>query len=708
MFVDPGDSEIVLPDLPVPTRGFSSFWENVQAGWQAEIIETDYWNRRGREEMAVYDEILTTARSALGDEAVNQRFHDAGLMTTRLGGRTLVTGPAYQQVLFGMMDDISEDLFGAMPRDAEGVRSVAMERLDAEYRDVLDVLEHGGRGSGLAEFMGRGPIAVTDEMSLILAPLGAAGSLPRVIAAEALVGAVSEAAIIPRMQDVAEEIDAVQNPNPLTQIALGAAFSGALAGGIGAFARGVSYARWRNGENVVPPGVPNHIAADAVADAEDALTLGDPIPQPVQADEGPIAPPLEAYEGDLVPDDGLPQRPTREEIDQEIEMIRREEPELSRNRPTLDRILEMGGVRWNRVNTGTGETELTPLAQELLARGVERQQLLRYMRRDGMADVDNIVATEFADGGTSRLDTDTTGMYLDRDQLVEAMIQEISGTPAYRTAEAAAAAQRIQDLEDDFASIRAELDETARTDGLPEADFEGDYFAPPADGEDGLARTLDIEEAVLRYSDGQPEALPSDIQYGAMAHLTEYGGSVEDAVQRAWMDRIEEEFYGNAAEFEARSAEALAQDIPDAGGRGADGTAAQRVDGNADVATGRVGATERTDAGEQALIPGVEPVSQRQRLEAAQNAPKRGGDKPADMGLFDTNSRLQRDMFDDPLSSEAMDYADRLEAEIRADEEFAALEVEGDVPSPRDTLAELEADRDHLAAIEACQLGRTR
>lgn len=52
-----------------------------------------------------------------------------------------------------------------------------------------------------------------------------------------------------------------------------------------------------------------------------------------------------------------------------------------------------------------------------------------------------------------------------------------------------------------------------------------------------------------------------------------------------------------------------------------------------------------TAAGEQTLIPGVAPVTERQRLEAAGAKPLAGGNAPAG-GLFDTGARAQTDLMD--------------------------------------------------------------
>lgn len=56
-------------------------------------------------------------------------------------------------------------------------------------------------------------------------------------------------------------------------------------------------------------------------------------------------------------------------------------------------------------------------------------------------------------------------------------------------------------------------------------------------------------------------------------------------------------------------------------------------------------ATERTAQGEQTLMPGVEPITDRQRAEAGAKAPMRGGDAPMPAGgLFDEGARAQGDL----------------------------------------------------------------
>lgn len=57
--------------------------------------------------------------------------------------------------------------------------------------------------------------------------------------------------------------------------------------------------------------------------------------------------------------------------------------------------------------------------------------------------------------------------------------------------------------------------------------------------------------------------------------------------------------------------------------------------------------SEATEAGQQALVPGVAPISQRARLEHLMTGPMRARrpQRPPDIGLFDTAARDQLDMF---------------------------------------------------------------
>lgn len=57
--------------------------------------------------------------------------------------------------------------------------------------------------------------------------------------------------------------------------------------------------------------------------------------------------------------------------------------------------------------------------------------------------------------------------------------------------------------------------------------------------------------------------------------------------------------------------------------------------------------SERTAQGEQTLVEGVRPITERERLEAKGLGPLRSrkAQRPADHGLFDDGARRQGDLF---------------------------------------------------------------
>lgn len=716
---------------PRPARrapaGRAGFLETVGAGFDAERIETDWHNLMQRRYHERYRQAWSAVTSAMGEDAALQALRDRGLRTERIQGRAGITGrPTHQAAILEMASALNQDLYGSFPATRQALMEEVNAEVRAEYEDAAATLAMAGAGAGLAEFLGRGAVAVSDEVSLLTIPFSAGtGSVARVMLTEAALGAAAEAAILPRMYDQQERVGTPE-PDPVAQVAMGAVLGGAL-GGIGeGLSRALAYSRLRREIGRIPPDLSPAEAQAAVEAAVEALDAGQPVPPPdvampsVQREEGPQAPfaPRDEEDAAIIGDGAPePQRiPTQDEIDEARRQIIQDVPEVGRNRPTLERLLRMGGIQWRRANPNTGESELTPIASELQGMGITQKQLLSFTRRDGMPELDNIVASDFADGGTPRLRTDDTGTYLDRDALLEAIAQEVGGTPAYRTIEAEDAAQRIADLEDSFAAIRREMDEVADAEGLPDMEFNGPFIAAPVEGEDALARSQEIERAVDDFADQMDTPPSSEVRYDAMEYLAATGGNVEDAITRARMDAIERDFDAGSQAPTPRGSEALPASAADAGAGRAERAAAADVGADQGIARVDGPGSERTAAGEQFVTPGVEPVSQRQRLEAQQNAPMRGGDAVANDGLFDLNARLQRDMFDDLTSPEATARLDADEAELREAVERGDFDISDDARAaiegqPVDAnwlLREIEADRAHLNAIETCRWGGAR
>ena len=96
--------------------------------------------------------------------------------------------------------------------------------------------------------------------------------------------------------------------------------------------------------------------------------------------------------------------------------------------------------------------------------------------------------------------------------------------------------------------------------------------------------------------------------------------------------------------------------------------------------------------GDQTLIPGVAPITDRARAEAALARPLRGGSAPADIGLFDAGARLQTDLLD------LVPDLNRVELDPTTGELTPVMRT------ARDVLDEIDQDARMLKSFETCSL----
>lgn len=136
------------------------------------------------------------------------------------------------------------------------------------------------------------------------------------------------------------------------------------------------------------------------------------------------------------------------------------------------------------------------------------------------------------------------------------------------------------------------------------------------------------------------------------------------------------------------------------GGREEPGQAqgASRSGGDGAPARQTGGATEPTAAGEQRLIEGVEPISQRQRLEAQAGKSLKGGDAAAG-GLFDADARAQTDLLDTIAEARRADV-ERALADNGGD--MRVVLDDGREVSARELLAKTERDQAAAAELADC------
>lgn len=101
--------------------------------------------------------------------------------------------------------------------------------------------------------------------------------------------------------------------------------------------------------------------------------------------------------------------------------------------------------------------------------------------------------------------------------------------------------------------------------------------------------------------------------------------------------------------------------------------------------------TERTEAGEQTLIEGVDPITDADRLRVQADAPMRGGEAAADDGLFDLMGRGQGDLLDLP---------------VPMGERIVDGERVAETATIRQVFDDLEQDQEFFEQLKLCDGGR--
>lgn len=220
-------------DVSVATSSPSPV-DRARAAWRAETVRTDAWeyaNRlRGHLHREIYDRLPHEAQKRVLDYNVANRAENPAARETILMEEA------------GRARAANSENWNLLPINTEEMDAEVDRRRRLELDEAEGVL--GIDGGGFAGFVGGGARAMTDPTSLMLAPFGLGGSVARVIVGEAVLGAVGEAAILPREFEVAEELG-IEPPKPAQRILTGAAFGGALGGAIAGGARVLSYGRER-------------------------------------------------------------------------------------------------------------------------------------------------------------------------------------------------------------------------------------------------------------------------------------------------------------------------------------------------------------------------------------------------------------------------------------------------------------------------------
>lgn len=284
--ISPQTDDAVQDVAPLPDIDPAGFAASVSAGWRSETIRTDAWGytRRKRNDLALemYDRLPMEAKSRIAERRFDheESWRPFEEFILAEAGQVAARDPV---------------AWGDLPLDMDQFN----DRIDAARKAELDEAEAvlALPGGAIAEFIGAGARAMTDETSLALLPFGFGGRAARVILTEAALGAAAEAAVLPREFQVAEELG-LPDPDPTTRILTGAALGGALAGAIVGGMRGLTYLRERRDRQLVADLVGPEQALDgeaAVAAAE--ARLAEELPPAAAART--MSPPADAEADDL-------------------------------------------------------------------------------------------------------------------------------------------------------------------------------------------------------------------------------------------------------------------------------------------------------------------------------------------------------------------------------------------------------------------------
>lgn len=677
-----------------PDMAPTGFLEGVGAAASREMRDSNANFLRQRERIAETDTTAADAARRLGMDKVrpileerNEKARAAGLNSQIID---IPDDPAEALALIGpngskRVLELAREEAAANP-DAwqdvdlseEGIDKRLTERRIAEDRDDAMMRAMMPSGGFAADLIGGMAGATADVRNLPFLAMGlGGGSILRVMGREAALNMAAEGMTLPSRFETAEELGK-PDPNVTETLAVaalaGAAFGGLFEGAARLFgaARGAMYYRDRQAIPEVD-GVHPAFTQAAIEAAEDAIIAGE---NPIKA-AGDImrsAPRQQAAREPLIPDEPSPIAETPEATPLAPDPVTTDVlPPIEGEAPrTIGEVIATAqdGINKSRPNkpflrslrSSGGIDPNGAIGLELKGMGINARTYPGLFKKGGLKDVDNLPATEWDDripGISQAVGIADDGLYLNRQGVINAIADEVAGKRLPTFAELSARSEEYRPRTTEIEDFRAQ---TRADDG---------FFVEPDPFDDVSGSTYDTRKTAIGgqlndylFAKGIRDLAPGD-HAEILDTLVTRGGDAKFLIERAIYREIDEikgalEGPGNVA---GRSAE----------GEGAGGqrTPEQPEPGNgtADPAGGRVGepqgASERTAAGDQLLIPGVEAVSQRQRLEAQQGRAMRGGDKPMDGGLFDMNARAQIDMFSEPTDAKARPAQDAMKADLQ-------------------------------------------
>lgn len=733
------------PALDLPTWG-----EGLGAAWTTSQLENDSNFVAARRRIGVKDNLASEIVPRLGMDQIRPIIEERNAKAIANGMPSQVVeipdnvedavalmGPNFSERAIEMARKAAAadpDAWADVDLSDEAIEERTNEILRAEYEDAQQILEMMPGGRGAAEFIG-GMAGITADVKNLpfLALGGGGGSIFRVMGREAVINMGAEAAFLPSQYKMSERLD-IPDPDVVTQLALAAGAGAVLGGAMTAAQRGWTYYRGRN--RVEPIGRMGELESQAMVDqVEDILTsdtaqpfeqigrlmdeAGEAALEPPYRLENPInpeRPPLLATE-----DSALPPEVSTTPLEPAPSAAPDPEVSASPNRPATPRptslktfVVREGGI-WKgddtgeiagmeyrrpgflknerRVTSSAGDNKGGLTVDEMRERAVEQGYL-----PEGATINDFLDALDGDVRGTSRVYSQADGMAAE-----EWRVFDDGPTEGVGGAQRAFEAQRPRDDADDLFINPGKYQ----------------FDTDPIVARENIARDVTAWMDARGYGAVFTETQKNEI-IDALAN--ERGGYAEDLID-LYLEREAAEFADTPrartetdndvpfGEPEPAAQEVVGQRPEGVGGRQQDAPAEAGGAARSGRDSGPV--SEATAAGDQQLIEGVMPISQRDRLEAQQNKPLRGDALPADDGLFDVGARSQIDMFSDPTSPEAREVQDvvanDLKTEIEADGDFD-LEIETPdggtrVMSARGLLDYLDEGDNFAARIELCGKG---
>jgi len=722
----------------IPARGIdkppATWADGVAAFFDKSQLENDANFRLHSETLKAGRSRVDQVFKSLDQEEVLTRLHKEGILPPRVQSvppNLLSDNSRAQSVVLDMArEQQAGGKFSGIDLSQDGIDKEVNDSLQREYRDAEATIAVMPGGQGSAGFIGSMAGMMADVKNLPFLFLGGGeGPVLRVMAREAAINAGAELAFMPSRFKMAKRLG-IEDPHVVSDLAKaaigGAIFGGAVEGG----RRALGYFSGRSAlkplpgfdihsSNAIIQAVEDAIARDAdPAHAAQSMASALPaepppsrpplIPDEATAIDAPATGPNIAQDGEVAPAQPM----TREDQAHALEdAFAKDFPEMRHKYP-LGRIIQrLGGIQAKRLNRATGEMEMTHAAQELAHMGVTQRTHPFMFRKNGHGELDNIPASEHP-GLMETLGGDHSSGYLDREALLNALGAELSGRGKHPLSGEIAA--RMNEIE----ALRS-----GRPDTTPIQDFlsgaKSDVPGSLYFSQDELAFMSheDVAAAFHTWSDqmGYSDILTPREKNELIYTLHYHGGDAQNLIETMWQREI------NFAKAQRRSEHAAPIEGHEPAAQGDVGGGNQTGErpvsdgsgprgGEARPANDGSPAFERTAAGEQGLIHGVDPISQRQRLEVAQGKPLRGGNAPADHGLFDTGARSQLDMFSDTASKEARVVQDAVIADFRdvieKDGDFAVDLGDGKGERPAsDALADLDEGDKFAARISLCGMG---